>query len=163
MIDRALRELGIVWLSLLAALGLSLLPMPAFTSSFIPDWALLTVLYWVIYLPQRIGLGTAWITGLLTDELTNSLLGEHALASVLIVYLAMKFQRRIKTFSIWQQALSIAVLLAIYRAILFWLQGIIQQPLNNRYWFPIGTGMLLWPLIIVLFSDFQQKWRVESN
>ena len=163
MIDRVLRELSIVWLSLLAAFGLSLLPMPAFTSSFTPDWVLLAVLYWIIYLPQRAGLGIAWLTGLLTDVLTNSLLGEHALASIFIAYLAMKSQRRIKTFSIWQQTLSIAVLLAVYRAILFWLQGMIQQPLNNRYWFPIGTGMLLWPLIVVLFSDFQQKWRVESN
>src|ERR1700722_1264441 len=105
MIERGLRETGMICLTLLAAFGLSLLPLPSSTLSFIPDWVLLTVIYWIIYLPQRIGLGIAWITGLLTDILTNSLLGEHAVASVLVAYLALKFHRRIRIFSIWQQML----------------------------------------------------------
>lgn len=161
MIERGLRETGIIYLSLLAAFGLSLLPLPSFTLSFIPDWVLLTLIYWIIYLPNRIGLGTAWVTGLLTDILTNSLLGEHAMASVFVAYLALKFHRRIKTFSIWQQILLIIALLGTYRAILFWLQGMIQQPLNNHYWFPIATGILVWPLIAVIFSNFNQKWETE--
>jgi rod shape-determining protein MreD len=161
MIDRAVREVGVICLSLLVAFGLSLLPVPMFTSPFIPDWALLAVLYWIIYLPQCVGLGVAWLTGLLTDVLTNSLLGEHALASVLVAYFALKFYRRLRSFSIGQQMISVALLLAIYRAILFWAQGIIQQPLNNHYWFPVATGMLLWPLLAAMFGDFQRKWRVE--
>jgi len=161
MIERGLRETGIICLSLLAAFGLSLLPLPSSTSSFMPDWVLLTIIYWVIYLPNRIGLGAAWITGLLTDILTNSLLGEHAMASVFIAYLALKFHRRIRIFSIWQQMLLMAVLVGIYRAILFWLQGVIQQPLNNRYWLPIATGVLVWPLITEVFSNFHQKWQEE--
>jgi rod shape-determining protein MreD len=161
MIERVLHEISIICFSLLATFGLSLLPLPSSTLSFIPDWVLLAVIYWIIYLPNRIGLGVAWLTGLLTDILTNSLLGEHAMASVFVAYLALKFHRRIRTFSVWQQMLSIAVLLGIYRAILFWLQGIIQQPLNNRYWLPIATGMLVWPLMIVVFSNFHPKWQTE--
>ena len=161
MIERALREISVIGLGLLIAFGLSLLPLPVFTSSFIPDWVLLTVLYWAIYLPQRIGLGLAWLTGLLTDVLTNSLLGEHAFASVVVTYIALKFYRRIRNFSMWQQMALIAFLLALYRAILFWIQGMIQQPLHYNYWFPIATGTLLWPLLAAVFDDFQQRGQVE--
>jgi len=153
MTDRALREIGIISFSLLVAFGLSLLPLPTFTLPFIPDWVLLVVLYWMIYLPHRIGFGVAWLTGLLADVLTNSLLGEHALASVLVAYVALKFCRRIRNFSAWQQMILIGLLVAIYRAILFWIQGMIQQPLNYSYWFPVATGMLLWPLLSVAFED----------
>lgn len=161
MIERALREISVISFSLLIAFGLSLLPLPTLTLSFIPDWVLLTVLYWAIYFPQRIGLGVAWLTGLLTDVLTNSLLGEHAVASVLVTYFALKFYRRIRNFSVWQQMTLIACFLAVYRAILFWIQGMIQQPLNHHYWFPIATGTLLWPLLVAIFDDFQRRWQVE--
>jgi rod shape-determining protein MreD len=156
--NHTLQEISMVFISLLTAFGLTLLPLPPFTVSFIPDWTLMTVLYWAIYLPQRVGLGIAWITGLLMDVLTNSILGEHALASALALYLPVKLYRRIRTFSIWQQMIAIGILMAIYRAILFWIQGIIHHPLSEQFWFPALTDMLLWPLVVIILRDLQNSW-----
>lgn len=158
MIHRALYEVFVVVLSLLAAFGLTLLPLPRVASIFIPDWVLLVVLYWVIFLPQGVGLGIAWLTGLLVDVLTNSLLGEHAVASAIVAYIGLKFYRRIRAFPIWQQVLSVMVLLAIYHAILFWVQGILQQPLSSSTWFSVLTGALLWPLVVMMLHDPQRRW-----
>lgn len=157
MISRTLQEIFVVFASIFAAFGLSLLPLPRLTFPFMPDWVLLVVLYWVIFLPQGVSIGIAWITGLLIDVLTNSLLGEHAVASAFVAYLGLKLYRRIRVFPLWQQMLSILVLLSIYHAILFWIQGIIQQPLTPNYWFAIITGTLVWPLIATLLHDSQRR------
>jgi rod shape-determining protein MreD len=157
MIDRTLKEIGVIFFTIIVAFGLSLLPLPMVISPFIPDWVLLIMVYWMIYFPQRIGFFVVWVCGLLIDVLTNSLLGEHALAGVVVAYFVLKFYRRIRLFSIGQQMISIGVLLGIYRAILFWIQGLIQQPLSNMYWLPILIGTLLWPLIAVVLNDSQQR------
>ena len=163
MIDRSLREVGIIFFTVIGAFGLSLLPLPIFISPFIPDWVLLTLIYWMIYFPQRVGFCVVWICGLFIDVLTNSLLGEHALAGVVVAYFVLKFYRRIRLFSIPQQIISTGILLAIYRSILFWVQGLLHQPLINTYWFPVIMGTLLWPLIAVVLSDFQQESRDFSG
>lgn len=157
MMHRSFYDMLTIFLSLLIAFGLMLLPLPRVTSVFMPDWALLVVFYWAIFLPQGVGLGIAWLTGLVMDALTNSLLGEHALASVLAVYLALKFHRRIRTFFVWQQILSILVLLSIYRAVLFWIQGVLQLPLYTGTWFSVMTGALLWPLIVIILHDPKRR------
>lgn len=153
MMHRALHEMFVVLLSLLIAFGLTILPLPRVTYLFMPDWVFLIVLYWIIFLPRGVGLGIAWLTGLLIDVLTNSLLGEHAMASVLAAYLGLRFYRRIRAFQIWQQVLSIMLLLCVYRAVLFWIQGMIQHPLNPATWFAVITGALLWPILTMLLHD----------
>lgn len=150
-----LREISIIFFMILAAFGLSLLPLPMAISPFMPDWVMLALIYCVIYLPQRIGFFVIWLCGLLIDVLTNSLLGEHALAAVVVAYFVLNFYRRLRLFSLIQQTVSIGILLIIYHAILFWIQGIIQKPLSNMYWIPAIVGTLIWPLIVIVFNARQ--------
>lgn len=161
MRKRALREISVITLSVLVAFGLSLLPLPSVVLPILPDWVLLVVLYWAIYLPHRVGLSVAWLTGLLTDALTNSLLGEHAMASAITLYFAAKFYRRIRAFSPLQQFICVTLLVTLYRGLLFWLQGVIQQPLNLHYGLTIATSALLWSLIRELLADLQRRWQIE--
>jgi rod shape-determining protein MreD len=158
MKHRGLHEVFVILLSLFIAFGLTILPLPKMAYVFMPDWVFLIVLYWIIFLPQAVGLTTAWLTGLLVDVLTNSLLGEHAMAGVLAAYLGLKFYRRIRTLQMWQQMVSIMLLLCVYRAVLFWIQGMIQQPLNPATWFAVITGTLLWPIIVMLLHEPQRRW-----
>src|SRR5690606_24018208 len=73
---------GRLWLlpvSVLAALVLGLLPLPAMVQGLRPYWLALVVAYWVIEEPERAGLGLAFAAGLLADLTFGALLGEQAL------------------------------------------------------------------------------------
>ena len=49
-----------------------------------PEWVPMVLIYWVMALPYRIGIGSAWIVGLVLDILEGSILGLNAMALVII-------------------------------------------------------------------------------
>ncbi len=104
---------GIVALSLLVALLCNLLPWRIDVLWLRPDFLLLVILYWAIYQPNHIGIGTAWWLGLVEDLVDGAHLGQHALAYVVAVYVLTRFQRRMYNFPPWQQALPIMACLII--------------------------------------------------
>ena len=52
-------RIGVVWLSLLAALLLTIVPIPSAIEIYRPQWVVLFVIYWTIALPQRVSVGMA--------------------------------------------------------------------------------------------------------
>ena len=102
---------GVILITILIGLVLSILPLPERLELFRPDWTLLILLYWSLALPQRIGVGIAWITGLLQGVLTATLLGQHAMAYAIVSYLIVKLHQRLRLHPLWQQSLSILILL----------------------------------------------------
>ena len=137
-----------ILLSLLIAFLLTMIKFPSWAAWFCPAFVPLLVIYWTIALPHQVSLGTAWFLGILMDVVNGTLLGEHALALVLISYLSLKVYRQFRMFPIWQQAGSVAILIGLYQFILFWIQGLIGQLVDIRlFWLPILTSSLLWPLL----------------
>ena len=67
-------------LSLTLAIVLNLLPVEGLAMTLWPDFVALTILYWCINQPQRAGISTAFIMGLLIDIGNASTFGQHALA-----------------------------------------------------------------------------------
>ncbi|HEY0310554.1 MAG TPA: rod shape-determining protein MreD, partial [Luteimonas sp.] len=53
--------------SLVAALVLGLLPLPGWLQPFRPYWLALVLAYWLIEAPERVGLGVAFLMGLVDD------------------------------------------------------------------------------------------------
>lgn len=151
----------VIVLSFLAAMTLSILPLPEWARPFRPDWVALVLLYWCMALPQRVGVGTAWGIGLLMDALTTSLLGQHALGFALAVYLALRFHQQIRVFPLWQQALSVLVLLSIKQLPLLWVAGILGRPIHGlTVWLPPLMGTILWPWIFVILRDVRRRFHV---
>ena len=52
-----------------------------------PDWLYLVVIYWILAVPNSIGLTTSWFIGLLTDVAFGTILGSNALTFVLIAFI----------------------------------------------------------------------------
>lgn len=151
----------VILASFVIAFMLTILPLPSWAAWLRPEWVVLTLLYWVIALPHRIGLGIAWLLGLFLDALQHTLLGEHALAMVVITFIALKIHRQFRFFPLWQQAFSIMLLLAIYQFLRFWIQGIIGQLGEGwLYWLPVVTSGLLWPLVPYLLRENRQQLRL---
>jgi rod shape-determining protein MreD len=143
--------------ALFFALVFAVVPLPDGIASFRPSWVAVTLLYWGLVAPQRYGLATAFLSGLALDTLTGALLGQHALALIVIVYLAQRFYLRLRAFPTSQLALTVAVLLGLYEFLLFWIDGVTGRtvPVTAR-WAPILTSTLLW-LLVWSLSDGSRR------
>ena len=111
---------GVVVVSFIIALLLTILPLPDWAAPYRPDWVLLVLIYWCMALPERIGVGTGWVMGLLLDVINGVLLGLHALAFSVVAYLAMLLHRRIRVFPLWQQALTVLILVGFSQLLVLW-------------------------------------------
>lgn len=104
-----------IYFSLFAALALNFLP----TSNWpgIPDWVALVLCFWCVRESHLVGMGTAFIMGLLMDVADGAVLGQHSLAYVLLAFAASGLARRILWFPLVQQALQVMPLLVLTQVI----------------------------------------------
>ena len=137
-----------ILLSVVVAMMLTIAPMPAWAADFRPDWLALTLIYWSMQLPRTVGVGVAWVVGLVLDVATGTLLAQHALALSLVIYLTAKFHLQLRVFPASQMAATVLALLAMYRFVLFWINGIanVSAP-SASYWGPVITSAVVWPVL----------------
>lgn len=154
--------LGFIYLSLLVALLLTVMPMPQQVKLFRPDWALLVVLYWTLALPGRVNILTAFVLGFLTDVLVGTVLGVNALAFSVVTFIVAVNHLKIRNFSVIQQALLLGLFLALYHLLLFWLShfltGVYFLP---AYLWPVLTGMLVWPWLFWLLRRYRRQFKIQ--
>jgi rod shape-determining protein MreD len=145
-------------LSLLLTVALALVPLPRPISGFRPDWVAVVLLYWSLTAPHRFSLLTAFWMGIVLDTLSGSLLGQHALALLVIVYLAERLHLRIRVFPLSQLGLTVFALLCVYQFILFWIDGVAGRtvPLTER-WAPPLTGTLVWLALLAVFDSGRRE------
>jgi rod shape-determining protein MreD len=145
-------------LSLMATLALSSVPMPDVLAPLRPDWVAVVLLYWSLMAPRRFSLMTAFWMGIALDTLSGALLGQNALALLVIVYLADKFHLRLRVFPLSQLAITVLLLLGLYEFILFWIDGMAGRtvPLVER-WLPPLTGTLVWCAMYMLLDRRERE------
>lgn len=151
---------GVIVLTLAAAVVLTLVSLPPVLDALRPYWVALVLIYWCLETQNLITLGIAFSTGLLLDLLTGSLLGQHALSLVILVYLVTRFRARLRFFPTWQQALSVFALLLNDRIILLWIVSLRGDPLPSLgFWLPPIVGTLLWLPVFLLLDRFRGNMR----
>jgi rod shape-determining protein MreD len=157
-----LRRSGwIIIISFIVAFTLAIVPLPEWVDRFRPDWLSLLLIYWCMALPHRVGIGTGWLLGLFLDASKGTLLGQHALALAVVAFIILKIYRRIRIFPLWQQAISVLLLLLVEHMLVLWINGIIGYPPQNGWYLaPAVGGMLLWPWIFILLRDLRLRFQV---
>jgi rod shape-determining protein MreD len=137
---------GLIFFSFIAALLLTIVVLPDWARPARPELVTITLIYWCLMVPERVGVGVSWMIGLMMDVAQGALLGQHALAFALIAWITLKLHQRIRVFPIWQQALSVFLLLILGEMLVLWIKGIAGHPPQGwSYWLPSITSMLLWP------------------
>lgn len=138
--------------SLLLALLLGLVPLPATMQPLRPYWLALVLAYWVLEEPEKIGLGVAFVLGLVADLAFGGLIGEQAMRLVILAFILDRFRPRMRFFPLSQQALAVGGLLLndrVVSLVIHVVLGAVQLPLT--YWVAPLLGMLLWgPLSLAL-------------
>jgi rod shape-determining protein MreD len=150
-----------IYLTLLMSLILQVFPLPDWASQLRPQWPLLFLIYWSMLFPERIGIFTAMIVGLFTDVMLDALLGQHVLSYAIAIFIVITAYKRLRLMHVWQQALAVFFLLMIERIITAMVLGMTRgQATDLSFWFPPLAGMLIWPLLGLLFRDLYRKARL---
>jgi len=152
----------VILLSFILALLLTVLPLPEWARLYRPQWSTLVLIYWTLASPHRVGVGVGWMTGIIVDVITGTLLGQHALALSLIAFITQKMHQRLRLFPVWQQSLTVLVLLLIEKLLALWVMGATSQHVPSlTFWIPPIAGMLLWPWIYIILRDLRRKFQVS--
>lgn len=109
--NRILRPVSVAFivLTLFASMLANLIPFGRFPG--IPDWVALTLVFWCIHQPLRVGMGAAFVLGLVMDVADASVMGQHSLAYVVLAFTAATLSRRILWFPLAQQAIHVLPML----------------------------------------------------
>lgn len=138
-----------VYLTLITAYLLYLLPWAGFGLLIRPDFVLLVLLYWMLRAPHLCNVGTAWVMGLLIDVASGSLFGQYALAYSVTAFFALFYQRRLVLFSAWQQAGYVLLLLLVAQIVLLAIKLLAGNALPGwGYFLSSLSGVLLWQLLV---------------
>jgi rod shape-determining protein MreD len=142
--------------TLLLAFGLNLLPlgrMPA-----MPDPLAIALVFWNVHQPRRVGIGLAFLFGLVMDVHQGALLGQHALAYTLLSYAAITIHRRILWFGLLSQALHVLPVFLIAHGVTL-LVGLAAGGMFPGWTFLLAPlwEAALWPLASVLMLAPQRR------
>src|SRR5918997_3039946 len=104
-----------IWSSLLLALAINMVPLGRV--AWMPDVLALVLVFWSVHQPQRIGIGAAFLFGMIMDVHQAALLGQHALAYTILSFFAITMHRRLLWFTVPSQAVQVLPLFFAAHAI----------------------------------------------
>ena len=101
MADREGHGYGVILLTFMVAYVLAILPLPPWLQWGRPEWVALTLIYWSIALPERVGIATGLVLGVGLDVLEGAVMGQNALALMVVVALSLVLYQRLRVSRLW--------------------------------------------------------------
>jgi len=153
----------LIFLSFFIAYLLAIVPFPDWAMNYRPEWVPMVLIYWVMALPYRVGIGSAWVTGIILDVLEGSVLGLNALGLVIIAYVTLSLHQRMRMFSSLQQAGLLLALLGINLVLSHWLQIVTGQTVASGLMFLMAalTSAIIWPSLFQLMRHIRRSFDVH--
>jgi len=144
--ERILLPVNVAYMALTVALALLFNLMPWNDLVGVPDLVALVLTFWCVHQPRRMGIGAAWLVGLVMDAGNGALLGQHAFAYAFLAFGAISLHRRILWFSLWRQAVHVLVLLLACQALMLAVRMIAGGAFPGPLYF-LGSivAAALWP------------------
>ena len=140
-----------------------------FTSDFQmwkPTFLLLTLIYWNMALPDRIGIMAALSFGIFVDLLEGSLLGLHGILFILITYVCQRFFYQFRVSPLWQQSFILFFLFIIYKQVFALDFMNTNQDLTNfsdssffinSFLFALFSAFI-WPPLFIMLRYYRRRW-----
>ena len=153
----------VIVLSFFLAYLLAIVPFPEWAMNYRPEWVPMVLIYWVMALPYRVGIGSAWCAGLILDILEGSVLGLNAIGLVIVAYVTSSIHLRFRMFSSIQQSGLVLVLLGINLFLSHWLKVITGYTAASDMMFIMGalTSAVLWPTLFQLLRQIRRGFEVR--
>ena len=145
-----------IWFSLLLAMVTNMLPLGR--TPWMPDLLALVLVFWNVQQPRRVGLGVAFVFGLMMDVHESAVLGQHALAYTLLSFFAITIHRRLLWFDLLTQALHILPLFLAAHAVSLAVRMLVggMFPGWSLMLAPVFES-LLWPVVSLVLLAPQRR------
>ena len=127
MIERR-QALWVIYLSLGVALMTMLLPLPIEWRVLRPDFVALVLFYWVLALPHRVGVATAFGVGVAQDLIEGAPLGISCFGLMLATLVLLYSYQRVRQFDGLQQSLVMLALMMLSSGIEGWMRTGLDVP-----------------------------------
>ena len=140
---------------------LTIVELPVWMFYFRPDWVALVVVYWVLALPDRLGIVFGFLHGLLLDLLLIKLLGLNALGLSLLAFTVSRTHMQMRMFPIWQQALLVGILIAAMKLVVAWVATWVSDfQITHFYWYSVVADIIVWPFLYIILRDVRRSMRL---
>src|SRR5690349_99977 len=147
-----------VFFSVLIALIVQVIPLPAWLSPVWPSVIGLVVIYWSIFAPHAGGIFAPWIGGLALDVFKGDVLGQNALAMALIAYITMTLHQRLRNQTLVQQSLFVCLMLYVSEIVVWGIEGWSGHAFSSGWrWIQPMIGAMLWPFVAMLVGRTHSK------
>jgi rod shape-determining protein MreD len=145
-----------VWMTLLVAFGLNIIPLGR--NPAMPDFMAVVLVFWNVHQPRKVGVGLAFMFGLMMDVHDGAILGQHALAYTLLSFFAITIHRRLRWFTVPSQAVQILPLFVAAHAVSFIVRIFAggMLPGWELLLAPVFEA-LLWPIVTLLLLAPQRR------
>jgi rod shape-determining protein MreD len=131
----------------------------------VPDMVALVLTFWCVHQPRKMGIGVAWLVGVVMDAGNGALLGQHAFAYAFLAFGALSLHRRILWFSLWRQAVHVLVLLLACQGLMLAVRMIAGGAFPGPLYF-LGSvvAAALWPAAtFVLLLPQRRPESIDEN
>lgn len=154
---------GLIAITFLVALFLTIIPLPQWAIYVRPYWLMLVIIYWVMVLPEAVGVGISWSVGLIFDAVQGTLLGQYALVMLVIAYLTFKLHYQLRVFPMWQQTIAVFLFISLAQLLLLWTNALMGQVVVSywQHWIAVGCSAIIWPWIYALLRSYQLYYRIQ--
>ena len=153
-----LRPVNPLFIAFSLGLAMVLNMLPWGRDWVVPDFLALVLVFWNIKQPRKVGMGLAWVFGMLMDVHEASVLGEHALAYSLLSYFAITLHRRVPWFSVTGQMAHLFPLF-LSAQLVTWAVRLLTGGMSPTPWMFLESILttLLWPLVSALLMAPQRQ------
>lgn len=148
----------IVVCTIIVALVMEISPWASGFQSFRPAWVVMVMLYWILAIPNKVSIGSAFVVGIMWDLVLGSILGVHALVLSVFAYLIALNHLILRNLSLWQQSLLVVAFIFIIRLSIFLIESILHSAVFNwQEIFGALTSGLLWPWLFLLLRKMRRQ------
>jgi len=142
--------------TLLASFAFNLLPLGRLPG--MPDLLAVVLVFWGVHQPRRVGVGWAFLFGLMMDVHQGALLGQHALAYTLLGFVAVSVHRRLLWFGLLEQTLQIAPIFFAAHGVSLAVR-LLAGDMAPGWWLLLAPLLeaLLWPVVTLLLLAPQRR------
>ena len=153
--DQLLLPVNPLFVAFTLALALIFNLVPLGREPAMPDLLALVLVFWNVHQSRRVGVGVAFMFGVVMDVHDGAVLGQHALAYTLLSYFAITIHRRLLWFTVPSQAVQILPLFFAAHAVSLLVRMVaggmfpgwqmLLAPVFEALLWPIATWLLLAP------------------
>ena len=164
--NRELKNQLLIFLTLFIALYIDSYLFSSAFQMLKPTFVLLTLIYWNMALPDRIGIMAALSFGIFVDLIEGSLLGLHGVLFVLITYVCQRFFYQFRVSPLWQQSFILFFLFILYKQVFALDLSNAKQDITNlsdisflfsSFLFALFSALIWSPLYLIL-RYYRRRW-----